>query len=203
MNVEFTVHAAKMEKEKSGETVIPDNDPLTMTDISGHPLFKLAYEMAYEYSRQVKPMTPGEISIYVRHTIASLSGYDFEKKRTINNKLEWPVPLSVNAWEQSITEDHITCMICGKKMKLLTRLHIKNHGGTKADYYEHFQIPSDVRLCAQEVTELRRHLISKQCIWQQRKLKNMDEKIERKELTLEDILAAEANILPPGFVPFD
>ena len=149
------------------EQEFDEMNPMQMADISKHPLFEKAYELAVKDKRT---MHPHEIAKQIRLIIASLTGvgYSVPGARTIQS---WPLPTSQDGWKESIQEDYIQCLICGERKKLLTEPHIKKHGGTKNEYREHFFIPPGTALASKKLIERRRDDIKTSEIWKARKRK--------------------------------
>ena len=56
---------------------------------------------------------------------------------------------------RSIGRDHITCLICGKKQKLLKRHLAAAHGLTPAEYRDMFALKSDYPMTAPSYVEMR------------------------------------------------
>lgn len=138
--------------------------PMDIQDITRHPHYRDAFEIAMQAHR-VKPMTPSEFTAYVRQTICSLTGDPVSRAGGIGPS-NWPVPKDPDEWQESIETDGITCMICHKKFQLLTKAHIRKHGGTKKQYRDHFHIPPDVTLAASGLVEQRRREIEVSRIWE-------------------------------------
>ena len=60
-----------------------------------------------------------------------------------------PLPESapIQDWKASIGKNEITCMICGKSMKILTP-HLKKHNITPREYRKQFEIPAQTPLAS-------------------------------------------------------
>lgn len=61
----------------------------------------------------------------------------------------------------SIKSDHITCLECGKKMKMLKRHLMTDHGLTIDDYRARFGLAADYPMVAPNYAEKRRELAKK------------------------------------------
>jgi predicted transcriptional regulator len=61
----------------------------------------------------------------------------------------------------SIKSDHITCLECGKKMKMLKRHLMTDHGLTIDDYRARFGLTADYPMVAPNYAEKRRELAKK------------------------------------------
>ncbi len=72
---------------------------------------------------------------------------------------ERPEPaVSVRA---SLKNDHIVCLDCGKKMKMLKRHLMTDHGMTPDEYRERWNLPADYPMVAPDYAETRRVLAKK------------------------------------------
>lgn len=178
-------------------------DPMTMPDITRHPLFREAYDLAMQKHRAT-PMSPADITLYIRQIIASFTGMSIS---AINGQssLTWPVPAHPDEWQDFIKDDLITCMICHKSYKLLTKAHLRHHGGTKKQYKAHFNIPAEVPLASKELVAQRRKDIEKNRIWELRRKNRPPRRVQfmppecrriSGEEKLEDLLAYSADDYP-------
>jgi len=61
----------------------------------------------------------------------------------------------------SVKKDHIVCLDCGKKMKMLKRHISTEHGMTTDEYSQRWDLPSDYPLVAPNYAETRRDLAKK------------------------------------------
>lgn len=139
-----------------------EQNPWEMVDITQHRLYKTAMRVALRQKKTIN-MKPKSLTKYIRRLIAEMTGYG---KTEGESKKDWPIPESPTAWEESIGDDYIVCMICGMKGQLLTEPHLRHHGGSKAEYRRHFHIPRDVQLAARSFLECRRKSILKNKIWE-------------------------------------
>lgn len=72
---------------------------------------------------------------------------------------ERPEPaVSVRA---SVKNDHLVCLEDGKKMKMLKRHLMTDHGMTPDEYRERWNLPADYRMVAPDYAEKRRELAKK------------------------------------------
>lgn len=151
-------------------------NPLSISDIKKHPLYEKALEKLRE-NAPVIPLSPETEDREARFLIADMMGVKYERTD------QWPVPESPDAWKDSIHEDHVICMICGEKLKLLTKAHLRKHGGDKAEYRRHFNIPFNVPLASDILIEERRRAMSLNKIWKYKKesppVRKKVEKIEK------------------------
>ena len=61
----------------------------------------------------------------------------------------------------SVKKDHIVCLDCGKKMKMLKRHLMTSYGMTPDDYRERWGLPADYPMVAPAYAEKRRELAKK------------------------------------------
>lgn len=61
----------------------------------------------------------------------------------------------------SVKKDHIVCLDCGKKMKMLRRHLSSEHGMTPQDYRERWGLTADYPMVAPDYAETRRDLAVK------------------------------------------
>ncbi|MBX7527258.1 MucR family transcriptional regulator [Qipengyuania vesicularis] len=61
----------------------------------------------------------------------------------------------------SVKKDHIICLDCGKKMKMLKRHLNTEHDMTPDDYRQRWDLPSDYPMVAPEYADTRRDLAKK------------------------------------------
>jgi len=61
----------------------------------------------------------------------------------------------------SVKPDHITCLDCGKKMKMLKRHLVTNHGTTPEDYKAKWSLPASYPIVAPNYSEQRKVLAVK------------------------------------------
>ena len=61
----------------------------------------------------------------------------------------------------SVKKDHIICLDCGKKMKMLKRHLSTEHGMTPEEYRQRWDLPSDYPIVAPDYADTRRDLAKK------------------------------------------
>lgn len=61
----------------------------------------------------------------------------------------------------SVKADHIVCLECGQKMKMLKRHLSTDHGWSPDEYKERFGLPADYPLVAPDYAQKRRELAKK------------------------------------------
>jgi predicted transcriptional regulator len=109
-------------------------------------------------------MTAEIVSAYVSHhqilpaEVPSLIGSVAGKLATLGSEQAEAAPAKpqpVVAVRRSIGRDHISCLICGKKQKLLKRHLAAAHGLTPSDYREMFALKSDYPMTAPSYVAMR------------------------------------------------
>ena len=87
----------------------------------------------------------------IQNVYGALSGLGVEEQ--VDDRPEPAV--SVRA---SVKNDHLVCLEDGKKMKMLKRHLMTDHGMTPEEYRERWNLPSDYPMVAPEYAEKRRTL---------------------------------------------
>lgn len=76
-------------------------------------------------------------------------------------QVEEPAPEPAVSVRSSVKRDHIVCLDCGKKMKMLRRHLSSEHGMTPEDYREKWNLGADYPMVAPDYAETRRDLAKK------------------------------------------
>lgn len=71
---------------------------------------------------------------------------------------EEPRPEPAVSPRASVKRDHLVCMTCGKKMKMLKRHLATEHGMSPLEYREQWELPADYPMVAPAYAETRRDL---------------------------------------------
>ena len=74
---------------------------------------------------------------------------------------EEPRPDPIVSIRASVKKDHIVCLDCGKKMKMLKRHLMTDHGMTVEEYRARWDLPVDYPMVAPDYAEKRRALAKK------------------------------------------
>ena len=74
---------------------------------------------------------------------------------------EEPTPEPAVSVRSSVKKDHLVCLDCGKKMKMLKRHLSTEHGMTPEEYRERWNLASDYPMVAPEYAATRRDLAVK------------------------------------------
>lgn len=106
---------------------------------------------AYVTNNKVGADGVGKLITDIHQALASLGQQQAED--------EAPEPVvSVRA---SIKKDHLVCLACGKKMKMLKRHLATEHDMSPAEYREAYSLSDDYPLVASDYAETRRQLAKK------------------------------------------
>lgn len=76
-------------------------------------------------------------------------------------EVEEPAPEPAVSVRASVKRDHIVCLDCGKKMKMLRRHLSSEHNMTPEEYREKWNLSPDYPLVAPDYAETRRDLAKK------------------------------------------
>jgi predicted transcriptional regulator len=87
----------------------------------------------------------------IENVYTALSGLGHEKTPEV------PLEPAVSI-RASVKPDHIVCLEDGKKMKMLKRHLMTDHGMTPAEYRERWSLPGDYPMVAPDYAEKRREL---------------------------------------------
>jgi len=74
---------------------------------------------------------------------------------------EEPTPEPAVSLRSSVKKDHIVCLDCGKKMKMLKRHLMTEHGMTVEEYRQRWNLGTDYPMVAPDYAETRRDLAKK------------------------------------------
>ncbi|MBV7266656.1 MucR family transcriptional regulator [Erythrobacter ani] len=96
-----------------------------------------------------------DVPSLITNVYSALSGLGEE------SKAEEPRPEPAVTIRSSIKKDHIVCLDCGKKMKMLKRHLSTEHGMTPEEYKARWELSSDYPLVAPNYAETRRDLAKK------------------------------------------
>lgn len=95
-----------------------------------------------------------ELPTLIENVYRALAGLGAEPEE--EEKLEPAVSIKA-----SVKSDHIVCLEDGKKMKMLKRHLLADHGMTPEEYRERWGLPSEYPMVAPAYAEMRRELARK------------------------------------------
>ena len=110
---------------------------------------------AYVSSNQVPPSDLGMLVSTVADELRKV-GTGLEQPAEVESKPEPAVPV-----RQSIASDHLVCLVCGKKQKLLKRHLLAGHSLTPDQYRRLFDLKPDYPTVAPKYARQRRELAVK------------------------------------------
>ena len=92
-----------------------------------------------------------DVSVLIQNVFGALSGLGGEVEEEVRGE----PAVSIRA---SVKQDHLVCLEDGKKMKMLKRHLMTDHGLTPAEYRARWGLPADYPMVAPEYAERRRAL---------------------------------------------
>ena len=112
----------------------------------------------------VRAMTEEEITNMVKKLSVSIQG--------ICENSEVGVAEDVSADPQrAIKEKSITCLVCGKTFKLITKKHLATHGLTPEEYLEKFGYKKGTALVSRALRKARKRKMQEMKLWERRGIK--------------------------------
>ncbi len=123
-------------------------------------------QMAMDIARaqvSVRPMSATEVASYISELTEALDAclHPGEKPRTAS-------PAAAAAPKNSIGENYVTCLECGKKFKVISSRHLMTHGLTAETYKEKWGIKKGTSLAAKSLVRLRRRKMQDMRLWERR-----------------------------------
>ena len=115
---------------------------------------KSLYELAAEIvsaQAAVSKLTPEEINELIKTTYDSLKNVKANEEGT---EAEEAAPAMDP--KKSIKQNSVTCLECGKKFKILTKRHLKDHGLTPKEYRKKWGFKARQPLSAKSLSAKRR-----------------------------------------------
>lgn len=106
---------------------------------------------AYVAHNQVEADKVGSLVSNIHQSLASLGQGQTEVK----------APEPVVSVRASVKKDHLVCLVCGKKMKILKRHLAAEHGMSPEEYRQAYNLSGDYPLVASDYAETRRELAKK------------------------------------------
>lgn len=100
-------------------------------------------------------VSSGEVATLISSVYSALSGLGNEAAPPA------PAPEPAVSIRASLKRDHLTCLDCGKKMKMLRRHLSSEHDMSPADYREKWGLSADYPMVAPDYAETRRDLAVK------------------------------------------
>lgn len=98
---------------------------------------------------------PDEVPSLIENVFATLAGLGTERAAAETR------PEPAVSIRSSVKRDHVVCLEDGKKMKMLKRHLMTDHGMTPDEYRARWGLPSDYPMVAPDYAEKRRELAKK------------------------------------------
>jgi len=112
----------------------------------------------------VRAMTEEEITNMVRKLSASIHGICENKEAAVAEEA------SIDP-SKAIKEKSITCLVCGKVFKLITKKHLASHGLTPEEYLEKFGYKKGTTLVSRALRKERKRKMQEMKLWERRGIK--------------------------------
>ena len=125
---------------------------------------KQAIELA-QAQASVRVMTEDEIITMVERLASKLKGLS-ECESVAEDAPVADAP-AMDA-KRSIKEKSITCLVCGKTMKVLTKKHLALHGLDAVSYREQFGLKKGTPLTCKELQRARKQKMAEMKLWERR-----------------------------------
>ena len=113
----------------------------------------------------VRVMTEDEIVTMVERLASKLKGL-YEGEEVVEDASTADAP--VMDAKKSIKEKSVTCLVCGKAMKVLTKKHLALHGLDAVSYREKFGLKKGTPLTCKELQRARKQKMSEMKLWERR-----------------------------------
>ena len=113
----------------------------------------------------VRVMTEDEIITMVERLASKLKGLS-EGESVADDAPVADAP-AMDA-KKSIKEKSVTCLVCGKTMKVLTKKHLALHGLDAVSYREKFGLKKGTPLVCKELQRTRKQKMAEMKLWERR-----------------------------------
>ena len=112
----------------------------------------------------VRVMTEDEIITMVERLASKLKG--LSEGKVVGE--DAPADAPVIDPKKSIKEKSITCLVCGKTMKVITKKHLALHGLDAVSYREKFGLKKGTPLTCKELQRARKQKMAEMKLWERR-----------------------------------
>ena len=112
----------------------------------------------------VRVMTEDEIITMVERLASKLKG--LSEGEVVEE--DAPADAPVIDPKKSIKEKSITCLVCGKTMKVITKKHLALHGLNAVSYREQFGLKKGTPLTCKELQRARKQKMAEMKLWERR-----------------------------------
>ncbi len=124
-------------------------------------LFRHALELA-KAQASVREMSPEAIASFTTAMVRHLQD-------AVNGTVTEDEPQLVCDPKKAIRERSVTCCICGKSFKVLTKRHLDSHGVTADEYREMCGYKKGTALICRELRKARKRKMDDMKLWERRK----------------------------------
>ena len=111
-----------------------------------------------------RAMAEEEIIAMVKKLSASIHAISENKELTVAEDVATDT-------QKAIKEKSITCLVCGKVFKLITKKHLATHGLTAEEYLEKFGYKKGTALVSRALRKERKRKMQEMKLWERRGLK--------------------------------
>ena len=111
----------------------------------------------------VRMMSEEQISEFLKNVLRNIAAIAAE-----NGELRDDEIVPVEDSKKSIREKSITCLVCGKKFKVITKRHLEQHSLTTAEYRKRFGLKKNVALVCKELMRIRKDKMREMRLWEKR-----------------------------------
>ncbi len=126
---------------------------------------KMAFEMV-KAQATTRPMTTTEMMAMAQELAAGMKALSAGGCEAAAAP-ETAAPSVVDA-KKSIKEKSVTCLVCGRSMKLLTAKHLASHDLDKKSYLEKFGLKKGTALAAKGLTRARKEKMLSMELWKRK-----------------------------------
>jgi predicted transcriptional regulator len=127
-------------------------DERVVEPLEANRLAKLTSEIVAAYVAH-NPVAPSDLAVLIGAVATQLGRLGNEAEAAEEAKPEPAVSV-----RRSIRPDHLVCLVCGKKMKLLKRHLAVDHSFTPDEYRQSFGLKADYPMAAPNYVQQRREI---------------------------------------------
>jgi predicted transcriptional regulator len=116
---------------------------------------------------QVQRLSPEDMHTALHDTYSTLRALHTQEASPGRDAVEPPAtPPAPGSWRKSITQQTVTCLVCGARFKQLSARHLRQHGLDARSYRLTYGIPLRQPLSARAVTALRKQIVQRLRPWE-------------------------------------
>ncbi len=112
----------------------------------------------------VRVMTEEQIAEYLKNVAKNIASITNGLGK--ENEDEDLVP--VEDPKKSIREKSVTCLVCGKKFKVITKRHLEQHNLNAVEYRKKFGLKKNTPLVCKELLRTRKDKMQEMRLWEKR-----------------------------------